>query len=183
MAFDIFDMKQSFFRWFVILSLCVGGIFLLSYCGKEKKEPTLPLAPDFTLKTLDGQEVTLSKLKGKVILLDFWATWCGPCRESIPHLVHLYKTYQKNGLEVIGMNMDRGNMNTVRHFVRSMDIPYPIGITPDHVERNYGITGLPVTILIDKEGRIREKIAGYTSEIAKQMTAKVVELISEKPKK
>jgi cytochrome c biogenesis protein CcmG/thiol:disulfide interchange protein DsbE len=176
-------MKRYSFRWFLILSLCLGGMFSLPHCSTEKKEATLPLAPDFTLKTLDGQEVTLSKLKGKVILLDFWATWCGPCRESIPHLVHLYKTYQKNGLEVIGMNMDRGNMNTVRNFVRSMDIPYPIGITPDHVERNYGITGLPVTILIDKEGRIREKIAGYTSEIAKQMTAKVVNLISEKPEK
>jgi thioredoxin-related protein len=81
------------------------------------------------------------------------------------------------------MNVDRGDIHTVRHFVKSMDIPYPIAITPNHVERNYGVTGLPTTILIDKEGRIREKIAGYTSEIAKQMTAKVVDLISEKPKK
>ena len=165
----------------MILSLCGCGIFLLSHCGKEKSEPTLSLAPDFTLKTLDGREVALSKLKGKVILLDFWATWCGPCRESIPHLIQLYKTYQKNGLEVIGMNMDKGDINTVKHFVKSMDIPYPIVMTPDHAERSYGITGLPATILIDRKGRIREKIAGYTSEIAKQLTAKVVDLISEKP--
>ena len=165
----------------MILSLCVVGIFLLPHCGKERKEPTLALVPDFTLQTLDGQEITLSKLKGKVILLDFWATWCGPCRESIPHLIQLYKTYQKSGLEVIGMNVDRGDMEIVRHFVKSMDIPYPIVITPDHVERNYGVTGLPTTILIDKEGKIREKIVGFTSEIAKQMTAKVVDLTSEKP--
>ncbi len=174
-------MKRYSFRWFIILSLCLGGIFILPHCGKEKEESTLPLAPDFTLQTLDGQEFTLSKLKGKVILLDFWATWCAPCRESIPHLIQLYKTYQKDGLEVIGMNVDRGDMDIVRHFVKSMDIPYPIVITPDHVERNYGVTGLPTTILIDKEGRIREKIAGFTSEIAKQMTAKVVDLTSEKP--
>jgi thiol-disulfide isomerase/thioredoxin len=183
LAFDIFDMKRSSLRWFVILSLCGSGIFLFSHCGKEKSEPTLFSAPDFTLKTLDGREVVLSKLKGKVILLDFWATWCGPCRESIPHLIQLYKTYQKNGLEVIGMNMDRGDINTVKHFVRSMLIPYPIAITSDHAGRNYGITGLPTIILIDREGRIREKIAGYTGEIAKQMTAKVVDLISEEPKK
>jgi len=167
----------------LILVLCVSSIFLLPHCAKEKKESTSPLAPDFKLRTLDGQEIVLFKLKGKVILLDFWATWCGPCRESIPHLIQLYKTYHKDGLEVIGMNMDRGDMDTVRHFVKSMDVPYPIAITSQEVERGYGVTGLPTTILVDKEGRIREKIAGYTSGIAKQMTAKVVDLLSEKPKK
>ncbi len=181
LAFDMIDMKQSFSRWVVILSLCLAGVFLLPHCGKEKSEPTLSLAPDFTLQTLDGHEITLSKLKGKFILLDFWATWCAPCRESIPHLIQLYKTYQKDGLEVIGMNTERGDMDTVRHFVKSMDIPYPTAITPGHVERDYGVTGLPTTFLIDKEGRIREKMVGFSSEIAKQLTAKVVELISEKP--
>ena len=163
------------------MSLCLGGIFIFPHCGKEKKEPTLPLAPDFTLKTLDGQEITLFKLKGKVILLDFWATWCVPCRESIPHLIQLYKTYRKNGLEVIGMNVDRGDMEAVQRFIKSMDIPYPITITSQDVERSYGVTGLPTTILIDKEGKIREKMVGFTSEIAKQMTAKVIDLTSEKP--
>jgi len=165
----------------MILSLCFGLILTLPHCGKEKKEPTLSLAPNFTLQTLDGQEITLSKLKGKVILLDFWATWCAPCRESIPHLIQLYKTYQKDGLEVIGMNLDRGDMDIVRHFVKSMDIPYPIVITSQDVERSYGVTGLPTTILIDREGKIREKIVGFSSEITKQMTAVVVDLISEKP--
>jgi len=174
-------MKRSFFRWLVILSLCLMWIFILPHCGKEKKEPALPSAPDFTLKTLDDEEIALSKLKGKVILLDFWATWCGPCRESIPHLVQLYRTYQKSGLEVIGMNVDRGDMNIVRHFVKSMDIPYPIAMTPENVERGYGVTGLPTTILIDKQGKIREKIVGFTSEIAKKMTARVADLTSEKP--
>jgi thiol-disulfide isomerase/thioredoxin len=172
-------MKIFSFRWFLILSLCLGGICFLPHCGKEKQEP-LASAPNFTLKTLDGQEIVLSKLKGKVILLDFWATWCDPCRESIPHLIQLYKTYQKNGFEVIGMNVDRGDMETVRHFAKAMDILYPIVITPSDVERNYGVTGLPTSILIDREGRIREKILGFTSEIAKQMTAKVVDLLSEK---
>jgi len=175
-------MNQSFSTWFLILSLCLGGIFSLPHCSAEKKESTLPLAPDFKLKTLDGQEVTLFKLKGKVILLDFWATWCGPCRESIPHLIQLYKTYHKDGLEVIGMNLDRGDMDTVRHFVKSMDVTYPVAVTSQEVERGYGVTGLPTTILIDKEGRIREKIAGYTNGIAKQMTAKVIDLLSQEQK-
>ncbi len=174
-------MKQSFFKWFVVLGLCFVLLFLLSSCGKEKEESTLSSAPNFTLQTLDGKEVTLSELKGKVILLDFWATWCGPCRESIPHLIQLYKNYQKDGLVVIGMNVEKGEMDTVRRFVKSLDIPYPITLSPDEVQRDYRVSGLPTTILIDKQGRIREKMVGFTSEIAKQMTAKVVTLLSEKP--
>ena len=174
-------MRRSSFTLFLAFNLCLGGISILFHCAPEKKEPTLSLAPDFTLQTLGGQEVNLSKLKGKVVLLDFWATWCAPCRESIPHLIQLYKTYQKEGLEVIGMDMDRGDMDIVRNFVKSMDIPYPIAIASQDVERNYGVTGLPTSFLIDKEGRIREKITGFSSKIAKQLTAKVIDLISEKP--
>ncbi len=165
----------------MIFGLCFGLIFVLPHCGQEKKEPAFVSAPDFTLPTLDGREVSLSRLKGKVILLDFWATWCGPCRQSIPHLIHLHKTYQKDGLEVIGMNVDGGNRDTVQHFVKSMDIPYAIAITPQDVERSYGVTSLPTTILIDRGGKIREKIVGFSSEIAKETTAKVDNLISEKP--
>jgi thiol-disulfide isomerase/thioredoxin len=181
LASDFFDMKHSFFGTFVILTLSLVLLILLPGCGIEKEESTLPSAPNFTLQTLDGQEVTLSHLKGKVILLDFWATWCGPCRESIPHLIQLYKTYQKDGLEVIGMNVEKGEMDAVRRFVKSMDIPYPITLSPDDVQRDYRVSGLPTTIFIDKQGRIREKMVGFTSEIAKQTTARVVTLLSEKP--
>jgi thiol-disulfide isomerase/thioredoxin len=124
--------------------------------------------------------MTLSKFKGKVILLDFWATWCAPCRESIPHLVHLQKTYQEKGFQVIGMNMDKGDAETVRRFVNSMDIPYVITLAADEVSRNYGVTALPTMVLIDKEGRIRQKFLGFTSEISKQITSLVSELLQEK---
>jgi thiol-disulfide isomerase/thioredoxin len=172
-------MPKSFSKWLVLL--CLPGIFFFPYCGKEKRESPLRLAPDFTLRTLDGKEITLSKLKGKVILLDFWATWCSPCRESIPHLIQLYKAYQKKGLEVIGINMDKRDMETVRQFAMSMNIPYPIVMTSGQEERDYGVTGLPSTILIDKKGRVRKKILGFTSEIAKQMTATVQDLLLENP--
>jgi len=139
------------------------------------------LAPDFTLKTIDDQEITLSQLKGKVVLLDFWATWCGPCRESIPHLVHLYKTYRENGFEMIGISLDKGDPQVVRNFAKSMDIPYPIVIASEKVERNYNVTKIPTSFLIDKEGRIRESITGFNSAIAQQITTKVADLTSEKP--
>jgi cytochrome c biogenesis protein CcmG/thiol:disulfide interchange protein DsbE len=172
--------NRSYLKRLLTLCLCIGWAFLLPHCSKEGKAPSPALAPGFTLKTLDGQEITLSKLKGKVVLLDFWATWCAPCREAIPHLIHLQKTYQEKGFEVIGMNVDRGGAETVRRFVNSMDIPYPIILTPEEVSRNYGVTGLPTTILIDKEGKIRQKFSGFTSEISKQITSTIVELIQEK---
>src|SRR3989304_4558271 len=133
-------MKQSLFRWFAILSLCFGWAFLLPYCSKEEKKKS-DLAADFALKTLDNQEITLSSLRGKVVLLDFWATWCGPCKESIPHLVQLYKNYRESGFELVGMSIDKSDEDAVRRFVKSMDIPYPVVTAPEDVVRNYRVTG------------------------------------------
>ena len=175
-------MRLSFLKKILVLILCMGGFFLLPQCSKEKESPA-GLAPDFTLKTLDGQEITLSQLKGRVVLLDFWATWCGPCRESIPHLIQLYNHYRGNGFELIGMDVDKGDVETVRRFVKSMDIPYPIVVAPDDVVRSYRVTSLPATILIDKEGNLRERIAGFSDTIAQELTRKVADLTSEKGNK
>jgi thiol-disulfide isomerase/thioredoxin len=165
-------------RFPLIFPVCLGLAFLLSQCAKEEKGPSL--APEFSLKTLTGEEFSLAKNKGKTLLIDFWATWCAPCRESIPHLVHLHKTYRGQGFEVVGLSMDKGDPKTVEQFVRSLDIPYPIAIAPDEIARAYGVNGLPTTILIDKEGKIREKIVGFNTTIAKKIEARVAELTSEK---
>src|SRR4030042_294631 len=112
-------MKRTRFTSFLIVYVCISWLFLLPHCAKEKKSSS-GLAPDFTLKTIDGQEITLSKLKGKVVLLDFWATWCGPCRESIPHLIQLYKAYREKGFEVIGMSVNKEDeRESVSRFVKS----------------------------------------------------------------
>jgi len=171
---------QSFSHCLLGLCLCAIAVIFLSCCAKKPVEPAL--APDFTLRNTEGEEITLSGLKGKVILLDFWATWCGPCKESIPHLVALYKSYREKGFELIGMSMDKmGEVEMVRRFVKSMDIPYPIIMTPDEVARHFKVTGLPTTVLIDKEGRVREKIVGFNSAIGRQINDRLAELISEKP--
>jgi thiol-disulfide isomerase/thioredoxin len=175
-------MKRTFLSWFLVFSLCTGGIFFLSRCSNRgEKEPFLGSAPDFSLKSFDGREITLSQLRGKVVLLDFWATWCGPCKESIPHLIQLYKNYRERGFELVGMNVDKSDGDTVRRFVRSMDIPYPVVTASEDVVRSYRVTGIPVTILIDKEGKIREKVLGFNGTIARQLDTKVATLTSEKP--
>jgi cytochrome c biogenesis protein CcmG/thiol:disulfide interchange protein DsbE len=171
--------KRFISKFSLILCLCLVGVFFLAHCAKEKKSPSA-LAPDFTLKTLDGQEIILSQLKGKVVLLDFWATWCGPCREAIPHLIQLYKAYRENGFEVIGMSLDKGDGEVVRNFAKSMDIPYPVVIATEEVVRNYRVTSIPTTFFIDKEGKIRQRITGFNNTISQQMTSQVTDLTSEK---
>ena len=173
-------MGLPFLKKILIFILCLGGVFLLPQCGKERESST-GLAPDFTLKTLDGQEITLSQLKGKVVLLDFWATWCGPCRESIPHLIQIYKDYRGNGFELIGMDVGESDVESVRRFVKSVDIPYPIVLAPDDVVRRYRVSSIPAAFLIDKEGNVRERMAGFNSTIAQELTKKVAELMSDKP--
>lgn len=171
-------MRQPSSRNIFIFSLCLILALFLSHCAKKPKDPAS--TPDFTLSTLEGRTITLSELKGKVVLLDFWATWCGPCKESIPHLTHLYKNYQERGLELIGMSTDRmGDAEIVRRFVKSMEVPYPIIMTPEEVAKKYKITGLPTTILIDRKGKIREKIVGFNNAIGQQIISKVEELIAE----
>jgi thiol-disulfide isomerase/thioredoxin len=172
-------MKRSLLKWFTLLLLLCGALSFLAHCGKNVRESGS--APDFSLKTLEGQELTLASLKGKVVLIDFWATWCGPCRESIPHLVDLYKNYREKGFEIIGMSVDKGDAEVVRRYSKTMAIPYPILIASEAVTRNYGVTALPTTFLIDKEGKIQERVIGFNSKIAKELAAKVKKLTSETP--
>ncbi len=164
----------------IFLVLSVGVLLFLFHCKGKSTESAS--APDFSLKTLNNQEITLSSLRGKVVLLDFWATWCTPCKESIPHLIDMYKTYHDRGFELIGMSTDKsGDIEMVRRFAQSMDIPYPIIMTPDEIAKKYRVTGLPTTILIDRKGNIREKIVGFNVSIGQKISNKILELTSETP--
>ena len=117
-------------------------------------------APDFTLKTLDGAPLRLSDYRGKVILLDFWATWCAPCQEEIPHFVEWQRKYGGRGLQVIGLSMDDGP-KPVRKFSREFGMNYPVVLgTQDVASRYGGILGLPVNIVIGRDGKIKAKHLG-----------------------
>ncbi|MBT3501167.1 MAG: TlpA family protein disulfide reductase [Candidatus Marinimicrobia bacterium] len=132
-------------------------------------------APDFTLADLNGNWVSLSDLKGKVVLLNFWGTWCGPCRREIPDFVNLSKKYKKDGLEIVGITLTSGSAEKIQEFSDKWNINYTLltdieGNETQVVTWNYGkatgqpINGIPTTFIIDRDGVIRERYVGPRSE-------------------
>jgi cytochrome c biogenesis protein CcmG, thiol:disulfide interchange protein DsbE len=120
-------------------------------------------APDFTLPQLDGGDLRLSAYRGKVVLLDFWATWCDPCREEIPHFVELQQRYASSGLQIIGVSMDDSS-DPVRPFYQQFHMNYPVVMGTAQTGELYGgVLGLPITFLIGRDGRIYAKHIGATS--------------------
>jgi cytochrome c biogenesis protein CcmG/thiol:disulfide interchange protein DsbE len=111
-------------------------------------------APDFTLDDSSGKPVHLKDYRGKVVLLDFWATWCHGCKLEIPWFVEFDKTYHARGLAVVGVSMDEDGWKVVKPFLAGTHIPYPILLGDDAMAKRYGIGNLPDTFLIDREGRI-----------------------------
>ena len=119
-------------------------------------------AADFTLPSVvDGKPVTLSSFKGKVIILNFWATWCPPCRMELPDFVQLYAAYKDKGLVIVGVGLDEGGAEVINKFMQKQPLNYPVLAGNKDVTKAYGgIQGIPTTFIIDKDGNIKNKIVG-----------------------
>lgn len=112
-------------------------------------------APNFTLLDSNGAKVSLASLKGKVVLLNFWATWCGPCQVEIPWFVEFNKTYKARGLAVVGVSMDEDGWKSVKPYLAAKKIDYPIVVGTEDVAKAYGgVDSLPSTFIIDRDGKI-----------------------------
>jgi thiol-disulfide isomerase/thioredoxin len=126
---------------------------------------------------MQGNKVTLSALKGKVVILDFWATWCPPCRAAIPRLIELYNKYQNQGLLVLGIALDE--RNEVIKLSKEMGINYPVLFDDKQTSRNYEIQSIPTLFVIDKKGKQVYKEIGFSEEGFSQMEEKIIELLKE----
>ncbi len=155
-------------------AVLVGAIALF-YFDRDHKNVTgqHPVAPDFTLPEVGGNAFQLSSLRGKVVLLDFWATWCDPCREEIPRFIELQRKYGSDGLQIVGVSMD-DSIDPVRPFAEKFHINYPIVMGNAKVGELYGgVLGLPIAFIIGRDGRIYRKHIGATnvSVFEKEVTA------------
>jgi len=140
----------------------VAGLYLAGHRALHKSLQ-LELAPDFSLPDLTGHPVTLSSYRGKVVLLDFWATWCEPCRDEIPGFVQLQNEYGSHGLQIIGISMD-DTVTPVRDFYQRFHINYPVIMGGAKMGELYGgVLGLPIAFVIGKDGRILAKHIGAIS--------------------
>jgi peroxiredoxin len=118
-------------------------------------------ADDFTLKALNGKRVRMSGLKGKAVLLNFWATWCPPCRREMPSMERLYQRYRSRGLVILAVSLDRSSPDEGRSFVDEMGLNFTVLLDPDGLTSSlYSVSGVPFSFLIDPEGRIVYKAAG-----------------------
>jgi peroxiredoxin len=117
-------------------------------------------APAFALQDPSGKTVTLDEYRGKVVVLDFWATWCGGCKEEIPWFAEFERKYSAKGLAVVGVSLDEEGWKIVRPFLAKTDVPYRIVLGNDPMSMNYAIGNMPETFLIDREGRIAAKYVG-----------------------
>ena len=122
------------------------------------------IAPDFTLQTLDGKNMKLSDFRGKAVLLNFWATWCGPCKIEMPWFVQLQQQYGPEGLQIVGVAMDDSSSEDIAKFVKEMGINYPILLGKESVGQSYGGVGvLPTTFFIDRDGKFVGREFGLQS--------------------
>ena len=160
-------MRPSLFHR--LIAPFIAPLLLCSFpstASAQDRQPTIRFvrnpdpAPDFKLTGLDGKPVTLADSRGKVILLNFWATWCGPCRAEIPDLVGLQNKY-KDRLQIVGLVVDDDDGDAIKGFVEEFGINYPVAIATDEIRFQYGgIAALPTSFVLDAEGRIVQRHEG-----------------------
>lgn len=122
-------------------------------------------APNFKLSTAEGKIVELKQLAGKAVVVNFWATWCRPCREEIPGMIRIYEKYKSKGLEIVGISVDRGGWGDLKPYLAKNPISYPIVLGGRAEAEAYGgIEGIPTTFFVDRKGNIVSKTVGGLSE-------------------
>jgi len=149
-----------------------AGLFWLQHRGPR-------LAPDFAVPDLSGQAVRLSALRGKVVLLNLWTTWCPPCREEMPSMQRLYERLRDRDFQLLAVSQDEDGKQVVEPFVKEMRLSFPVLVDPDHqVGDRYGVWGYPETFVIDRTGHVVERVIGPRDWASPEQVASLEALIA-----
>ncbi len=171
-------------RWFVVITILGAAIAVLNpwASGDGANDLTGKIAPDFSLKTLDGKDVKWSDQKGNVVLVDFWATWCPPCKESMPYVqeVSADEALAKKGLKVFAVN-DKEDAAVVKAFMTANKYTFTVPMDVDQkAMQAYAVSGIPTTVIVGRDGKIVEVFVGYDQESAKQIDAAIEKALAAK---
>jgi peroxiredoxin len=175
-------------RLLVVAAVIIGVSFCCIFVSGQKSLSATPapraqgpqvgsLAPDFTLTTMRGKSVSLAQFRGKVVMLNFWATWCPPCRAEMPSIEKLYRRMkQKGNFVLLAVNVESHARNSIKDFTRQIPLEFPILLDQDHrVSSLYEVSGIPTTFLINPKGVIVKKVVGGrdwdTPEVAATLTS------------
>jgi peroxiredoxin len=164
-------MKTMFRLWIIAL------LIVVACTSKNSTQQSIFKERDFTLQTIDDEEVTLSQFKGNVILIDFWATWCPPCVRAIPSNIRLYNKYHEQGFVILGISNE--DKYLLRQYREENGVPYHILLGTNDVFRAYGVQGIPHMLIIDKKGVVRKTQTGYYPGLEPQIDALVDSLLKE----
>ena len=162
--------------WLVALVLILSLGFV-ACPPKDSGQEDSSMQKDFTLTSLDGEDITLSELKGNVVLVDFWATWCGPCRNSIPVFIRLYDKYHDRGFVVLGISQE--DPQILDRYRKENNIPYLILMDDQNVAQEFGVRAIPSIFIYDKQGKVRETKVGFMPGVEAKFDELIDSLLKE----
>jgi thiol-disulfide isomerase/thioredoxin len=184
--------RRTVIWWGVVVLLVVGAGVIYFTPNNKKISTTNPvplekeapqegfLAPQFALQDLSGKMVSLKDFRGKVILLNFWASWCGPCKREIPSLERLYQKRYDKGFKIVAVNAERSSASQIASFAEKYRMSFPILLNPQgDVANNYWVRAIPTSFLLDKKGKIRWKIVGGREWDGPDVLSRIDQLLGE----
>lgn len=163
-----------------ILMITIAASFLTAPGPVDAAPRQGQPAPNFKVVSTSGQTITRENYRGHVLILDFFATWCQPCRQSIPHLVEMNRKYGKQGLQILGLSVDEDGERTVKTFTDEFRVNYPLALAGESTTVDFGVRSVPIMYLVDKRGNIAEVYRGYTEEMARSLEQSIKRLLTEK---